>query len=31
MGVVERINLEDRERVEVYADYENGLIIYRLF
>jgi len=29
--VVEKMNLRDREKVEVYADYENELIIYKPF
>jgi len=29
--VAEKMNLKDKEKVEVYADYENGLIIYKPF
>jgi len=29
--VAERMNLKDKEKVEVYADYEEGLIIYKPF
>lgn len=29
--VVERMNLKDKIKVEVFVDYENGLIIYKPF
>ncbi|PUA32394.1 MAG: hypothetical protein B7O98_06995 [Zestosphaera tikiterensis] len=29
--VVEKMNLKGKEKVEVYVDYENGLIIYKPF
>jgi len=29
--VAEKMNLKDKEKVEIYADYENGLIIYKPF
>jgi antitoxin component of MazEF toxin-antitoxin module len=29
--VVEKLHLESKEKVEVYVDYDNGLIIYKPF
>jgi len=29
--VAEKMNLKDKEKVEVYVDYENELIIYKPF